>query len=410
MFRYWFSLICLLLVGCDAPLVRFPENRLYALTLARSQSTETEVAARDIEDLLADWFGTPDTPRWPVELLGDSPLVDFVSIERLQQAAGGVKSSQTGDHQGLYREHCVMCHGLDGSGSGPAAWYQNPYPRDFRAGVFKWKSTRRATPPTREDLRNTIEHGLPGTGMPTFARLAPEEIDSLVDYVVFLSVRGQIHRKLLFAAVTDFEYGDTLPGDPKLRFYASNSSEAMVFAQSTLQDIYRAWASAKESVVEVPEVVLNSVASPEAVERGRAWFHGPVVNCVGCHGANGAGGAVTLDFDDWTKEFTTRIGLTPTDLSQFRSFRRVGALPPRVSAPRNLQTHAFRGGDSVAQLYRRIREGVAGTPMPAAIIANNSETVGIQDQDVADLIHYVRSIRHKRSADITLDVNESLAQ
>src|SRR6056297_708076 len=164
-----------LLIGCDRPIESFPPNQLFSLTLARSRSLPVADATVDATAVTEDLFGTPNTPRWPEQL---GPLV---SIERVAQAAGPVSSEKDGTNRGLYRKHCVKCHGLDGSGAGPASLYQNPHPRDFRHGIFKWKSTRRSAKPTRDDLQEILAQGAPGTAMPAFAAIDHPPIPTAAD-------------------------------------------------------------------------------------------------------------------------------------------------------------------------------------------------------------------------------------
>src|SRR3954453_7448940 len=92
---------------------------------------------------------------------------------------------------GIYRRQCLHCHGVTGAGDGPTSAFLYPTPRDYRKGIFKFTSTRTLAKPTREDLRRTIRNGLHGTSMPAFeALLSPAEIEQLVDYTIFLSMRG----------------------------------------------------------------------------------------------------------------------------------------------------------------------------------------------------------------------------
>ena len=53
-----------------------------------------------------------------------------------------------------------------GDGAGPAAAVLDPYPRDFRNGLFKYTSTAGGAKPLREDLLRTLQQGIPGTAMP----------------------------------------------------------------------------------------------------------------------------------------------------------------------------------------------------------------------------------------------------
>jgi hypothetical protein len=56
----------------------------------------------------------------------------------------------------VFAQRCAVCHGPDGKGNGPAAPSMSPRPRDFSSGVFKYKSTAAAEPPTDEDLLGTF--------------------------------------------------------------------------------------------------------------------------------------------------------------------------------------------------------------------------------------------------------------
>ena len=86
-----------------------------------------------IANILGAMFGTPDKPFAMPE----------TGLEQkwLEMAAGPVWSDKGGDKHGLYRRHCAHCHGISGDGQGPTAAILNPYPRDYRPGVFKFKST-----------------------------------------------------------------------------------------------------------------------------------------------------------------------------------------------------------------------------------------------------------------------------
>jgi DMSO reductase family type II enzyme heme b subunit len=66
----------------------------------------------------------------------------------------------------VYDKRCGYCHGDEGRGDGPAAEFFMPRPRDFTAGLYKYRSTPTGKMPRDEDLLKTIDHGLPGTGMP----------------------------------------------------------------------------------------------------------------------------------------------------------------------------------------------------------------------------------------------------
>jgi len=74
-----------------------------------------------------------------------------------------------------YLRECSRCHGKRGDGAGPQADAINPRPRDFTKHLFKIRTTPSGEPPTTADVLRTIEHGIPGTAMISFAFLSEEE-------------------------------------------------------------------------------------------------------------------------------------------------------------------------------------------------------------------------------------------
>src|SRR5215470_7294553 len=66
----------------------------------------------------------------------------------------------------LYQRYCVSCHGPHGDGRGETAVWLVVKPRDFRQGVFKWRSTPSGSLPLVSDLDKTILQGIYNTSMP----------------------------------------------------------------------------------------------------------------------------------------------------------------------------------------------------------------------------------------------------
>lgn len=387
-------LIGVALAGCDSPTDRFRPNAVYARVASHRVETDPQTALTDIEALLTAWFGTPDAPRLP-----EGFPKGLIDAEGLARAAGPVSSDKEGENFGIYRANCVVCHGLEGGGNGPAAALQNPYPRDFRPGVFKYKSTPRDSKPTREDLRNVLRQGLPGTGMPSFARLSERDLEAAVDYVIYLAIRGEAERRLLAMAFEELGYAESelpIAADERLTMLESGrlaDDDLAVQVEAMIQDLAVSWLTAEPLAVPQPPAAFLADRAA-AAGRGRELFHGPLANCASCHGKEGRGDAVTLDFDDWTKEYTTRLGIGP-ESSDFRSWRRVGALPPRPISPRKLAWGNFRGGADDRTLYRLLVSGIAGTPMPGLLVVDpppdGEAVVGITPDQVWDLVAYLQT-------------------
>jgi high-affinity iron transporter len=89
----------------------------------------------------------------------------------------GIAGAQDEDAKKVYDARCSLCHGIDGTGNGPAGSSLQPPPTNFTSPDY-WKS---ATP---ERIKSSIVEGKPGTAMIPFAAvLKPEEIDAVVDYL-----------------------------------------------------------------------------------------------------------------------------------------------------------------------------------------------------------------------------------
>lgn len=94
-----------------------------------------------------------------------------------------------GRGKAVYDRFCTQCHGANGDGAGEVAPFANPKPRDFRQGLFKFRSTPFGSLPTDADLDRTVRDGLYGTAMPPFYALAPAERADVIAYVQTFSAR-----------------------------------------------------------------------------------------------------------------------------------------------------------------------------------------------------------------------------
>ena len=90
----------------------------------------------------------------------------------------------------VYKHMCTFCHGADGNGGGKAMAYLYPWPRDFRKGIFKHRTTPPGSLPLDKDIYETIKRGLPGTAMPAWENaLSEEETWAVVQYIKGFSER-----------------------------------------------------------------------------------------------------------------------------------------------------------------------------------------------------------------------------
>ena len=135
-----------LLVGCDVG-----EPPVFRLNMVQMVTQEISLEyQQEIADVLGALFGSPDEPFALPETGLDQT--------KLSIAAGAAWSDEQSAAHGLYRKHCVHCHGITGDGRGPTARFLNPYPRDYRPAIYKFKSTYNAAKPTDEDLITILEN------------------------------------------------------------------------------------------------------------------------------------------------------------------------------------------------------------------------------------------------------------
>ncbi|RPI70135.1 MAG: cytochrome c [Ignavibacteriales bacterium] len=76
-----------------------------------------------------------------------------------------------------YSTICASCHGEDGKGNGAAATGLNPPPRDF-TNKSNWKNGQKIS-----GIYETLEHGIPGTGMISYNYLPPADRIAMAHYI-----------------------------------------------------------------------------------------------------------------------------------------------------------------------------------------------------------------------------------
>ncbi len=348
-----------------------------------------------IAEVLVEFFGTPDQPRVPEGAELDLALLRVAAgpVARLDDRSHG--ASSLAGRRGLYRQHCAVCHGISGDGAGPAAMMQNPYPRDFRYGVFKYTSTIAGAKPTGADLRRTVRRGIPGTAMPSFRWLDEDAITALVEYVKYLSLRGQSEQ---FVVQMVLDEDEPIP---------LNVVSKEIILEEAVLPFAEAWSlperQPEQFVVVPPPPPVDDSSSAEqwarSIELGRQLYATEEAQCVKCHGPTGAGdGEQDELYDDWNER---KRGITPEKTAQLARFF---PLPLQRLHPRDFRQGIFHGGDSAEQLYLRIHVGIKGTPMPG-VGPNLGNPGALEPEEIWHLVSYVQWLAGKTP----LHVREELA-
>jgi mono/diheme cytochrome c family protein len=283
----------------------------------------------------------------------------------------------------LYRRNCLHCHGVSGAGDGPTAAFLYPAPRDYRKGIFKFTSTPSGDRPARDDLRRTITNGLHGTSMPAFSPLLAEsEIEQVIDYVTFLSMRGETELLLIDEGAISDEKDPNALSDDVVKDIASG--------------VFQKWKLAQSKVVNPP--IPRTPSSRESILRGRELFLGKTaekLECAGCHGvlANGDGLSVVRQdifnevvFGGNPSERSARVELldAPTKTLWTQKLDDWGN-PIR---PANLNRAMYKGGRRPIDIYWRIAKGINGAQMPANYPTAN-------EQRVWDLVNFVLALPYE---------------
>ncbi len=444
LFQPLFIVVLLICPGCgsrpEKPLAYEP-NLVHTMKYQVQKDISMSQASKDAFWLAERMFGTPLDPKLPSVVTEDEELASLISMDNLRRASGPADA----EGRGLFQKHCVICHGVTGDGRGPTAAIQVPYPRDYRMGVFKFKSTPRGVKPTKDDIAKLIHNGIGGTAMIKIPELKDEDVAALVDYVIFLSWRGELERQAVDGAMFDgiiedgeriinTEFATNLESNPSLESAMKEAADAdedslsedvkmqltqyerfqedWEYAEEYVTEIGEAWLESDDEVLEIPEspagfplaenyadVIKFSHGDQaktfiESVQRGRELFVGKLASCSKCHGEEGLGNGQTTDYDDWTKDWTVRVGLKPEDRDALIPMMARGAFEPKNSVPRNFAEGVFRGGSSSEDLYRRIMLGIDGTPMPAATFVEGQ----FGQDDVWSLINFIRSLQTPDSA------------
>jgi mono/diheme cytochrome c family protein len=379
-------LASLILAGCGQPSESsFSPNKAKVGPLIPQAQAE-------IAKVLAENFGTPNQlvawERFPIDYGKPDPNADDDHKKRREAGWRLVEG------RNLYMTHCVHCHGVSGDGDGPTAKFLNPLPRDYRLGVFKFKSTHAPLKPSRNDLIHVLQEGIPGTYMPSFVLLGEEKLGLLVDYVRWLSIRGEtevrLAGELLALGAAEDEVARTLADDESKKLTRSDVVAAIMktVAEELPTRVEEAtvgyaedWTKAElpESVV-VPKVP-RTPPTQDSIARGKKLFlsqvEGKKTKCVDCHGPLARGDGTS------TEEFWPIPDAKPARKYEVPGLHDAWGHPQK---PRDLTRGIYRGGRRPVDIFRRIYAGIKGTQMPEF-----GGTI-LKDDEIWDVVNYVLSI------------------
>ncbi|MCA9215455.1 MAG: cytochrome c [Planctomycetales bacterium] len=351
--RSWvrFALVALTCLGASAcsqqPVAEFSYNAAVAEL--------PELHQNDIKEGLRRLFGTSVAPRLravdpetPEPEEGEEwTLIDIGDEHSLKRGAA------------VYNARCAGCHGVTGDGAGPAGEHLRPRPRDYRKGVFKFTSTPFGMKPARHDLVRTIRRGAKGTSMPGFPWMSEADLNDVIDYVIYLSQRGEVEEYVTRMAQDEYDEGDNI--------------DFLEFVDALALTRER-WESAEDNVV------LPLTAKPhyteDSITEGRRIFLKE--GCAKCHGVDGKGQVEWLN-----PEFLAAQDALPEDQREQINYDAWDEPAPAA----DLTARLLHGGRRPIDIYRRIYTGINGTPMPAfeALFASKPD-------EIWHVVHYVQHI------------------
>jgi mono/diheme cytochrome c family protein len=256
--------------------------------------------------------------------------------EKLAYESFSAETASLAHGREAYKTYCVGCHGEMGDGSGPAARFLDPKPRDFTSGIIKFAAVEAGQLPHDEDLRRIIRRGLHGTSMPAWRFMPDETVDALVAYLKS------------FAAEE----------------FAADEPHARIVG---LEDPWAGWGEAK------------------ALDKGAAIYHALAL-CNNCHPSY-------LTRPEIAALSKKHFGEAKTSFrdDMYHGIATTTDWGDEVIAP-DFLTAVLKNGDAVEDLYRIIVSGVGGTAMPTWRGA-------LPEEDLWALAYYVQSVAALRSTD-----------
>ncbi len=390
--------VAAMLTGCGDVIQTKP------LSYARSPQLDEQLKdmpklQAEVETTLDDLFGpNPRVMRVPTDaplpgggiylasrfvVEGDDGQPGKVEVPKYRNSLTGKEQRLEGGFE-LYRKNCLHCHGLSGDGEGPTAAFLWPKPRDFRQGLFKFASTAGSGKPTRDDLRRTLVKGIPNSSMPSFeALMTPQQIEQVLDYTMFLSMRGQVEQGLILTAtLTDEEHADTFREDFEFDI------------EDVLLAVFGQWEQADSFVVDPP--IARVEPTPESLARGRELYLGRTtekLQCASCHGNQGRGDGESFVAPEVFYDVVFRGKSIDSFDEATQKLWVDGSLddwgdPLRPANLNDGERTAYKGGRRPLDIYWRIHNGIYGAKMPA-------HSTLLKPEQIWDLVNFVLALPYQ---------------
>jgi mono/diheme cytochrome c family protein len=168
----------------------------------------------------------------------------------------------------LFAQQCVSCHGAQGKGDGPAAAALQPPPRNLVGTPAEdWTNS-----PSALGVFNTLQAGIEGTSMASYANLPERDVWALTHYVLSI-VPEDVEIESGESQILDACRALSAPEKPA-PIPVDVAMEALIKDQVEERYI---------RLSELGPVRLDPNGDPQ---RGQALY---VENCVSCHGVAGSG-------------------------------------------------------------------------------------------------------------------------
>jgi mono/diheme cytochrome c family protein len=200
------------------------------------------------------------TPGRPETSASNAPGLDLRALAKDDGLAAKGKT--------LFMTNCASCHGTKGYGDGDRAASLNPKPRNYHTEKFKFGDDI-------VSIFNTLQKGSPGTSMPSFALLPPEDVMAMAHYVRSLIPTPTPTTDAIIAKLPEAKAGGAAPVTPTAMMDSLfKDTGPRIPIQVAMQRL------------EVPPVPARATSKGNSSLPGAALF---AQRCAACHGARGEG-------------------------------------------------------------------------------------------------------------------------